>query len=647
MATFNLPLGLKNQAMVKVYKNPAGDNDGKEVTLNDRSVDVAVNADNKNLLEITLPAVAANEIYRLKLEAGAVNAENKPDNANKAIAPKNMDITIGAAPVLVADKAPYLSGQKIIVPFDGPIIILDPGKIKYRFAANAEADFSAAIKPANPKAVNNNQLEIPLNNLLVDGQVYRIELKAGALSGGKNKASMDAITSRDITVIEPTLTNVKPVFDSNTQFRITFPVAVDIVGDGSTIKVQKKDDKDDPDTLADESNFRTVSSRNIAVDGTDTKKINITLTAGEVATPYTQVWKVDFPKNTVETATSKITNSSPLTTEEGVLRLTDLYSWEEVPTSGSSKWLARNQHTSVVFNGKIWVLGGYNGKNLNDVWSSPDGATWTELTPKDKNGNTVAKETAVANKNWWTARYLHTSVAFKDKIWVMGGDDNTGKKLNDVWSSPDGATWTELTPKDKNGNTVAKETAVANKNWWTARHLHTSVVFKDKIWIIGGLSVDFSNDVWSSTDGSTWMEEDNNTSMIGDFIYKHTSAVFKGKIWVIGGEFVGNIGEGKSVWSSTKGKTWNKGTANLPNAVNYAKAVKYKDRLWSFGGGINQKKSFWSSANPATGWTAENTLSSNLTQTQAVVFKNRIWLLGGYYDGTRTDKVWKMGTGTE
>ena len=85
-----------------------------------------------------------------------------------------------------------------------------------------------------------------------------------------------------------------------------------------------------PRTVVDESSFRTVSSRDIAVDGTEAKKINIILTGGEKMTPYTQVWKVEFPANTVKTAISQIPNAGPLTTLESEKpKLTDLYSWEE------------------------------------------------------------------------------------------------------------------------------------------------------------------------------------------------------------------------------------------------------------------------------------------------------------------------------
>ena len=123
-----------------------------------------------------------------------------------------------------------------------------------------------------------------------------------------------------------------------------------------------------------------------------------------------------------------------------------------------SGFSARENHQSVVFNGKLWVIGGYtggfNGKRLNDVWSSSDGITWYQ-------------ETASAE---FSARDGHQAVVFNGKLWVIGGLEDNGKKLNDVWSSSDGITW-------------AQETASAE---FSARGDHQSVVFNEKLWVIGG-----------------------------------------------------------------------------------------------------------------------------------------------------------------
>ena len=87
----------------------------------------------------------------------------------------------------------------------------------------------------------------------------------------------------------------------------------------------------------------------------------------------------------------------------------------------------RSGHGSIVFDNRIWVLGGAQTPYVyrNDVWYSSDGSTWTRAT-------------AAAG---WSPRYGHTSVVFKDKMWVIGGRDASGM-LNDAWYSADGVDWT-------------------------------------------------------------------------------------------------------------------------------------------------------------------------------------------------------------
>ena len=91
----------------------------------------------------------------------------------------------------------------------------------------------------------------------------------------------------------------------------------------------------------------------------------------------------------------------------------DEMEWTQATASAGWSW--RVDHTSVVYDGKMWVIGGYAGKN--DVWWSTDGVTWTQATEH-------------AN---WSARYRHTSVVYDGKMWVIGGYDGSVK--NDVWRS--------------------------------------------------------------------------------------------------------------------------------------------------------------------------------------------------------------------
>ena len=87
----------------------------------------------------------------------------------------------------------------------------------------------------------------------------------------------------------------------------------------------------------------------------------------------------------------------------------------------SAPFSARSEHSSVVFDGGIWVIAGYTatGSQLtNDVWYSFDGISWDNKT-----------QTANFSK-----RQSHSSVVFNNKIWVIGGGDNTSF-YNDVWYS--------------------------------------------------------------------------------------------------------------------------------------------------------------------------------------------------------------------
>ena len=181
VAPFNLSIAINDWRKVKVYKDPAGGNE--EINLN--QADIAVNSTSKNLLEITLPAVTAGEVYRLRLDAGAVSEEDKAANTNETITPA--DITIGASPALHTETDPFLGRQKIVVTFDAPIRILDKARIKYQL------DGTPTTPDTDPAVVNTNQLEIPLNDPPAAGHVYRIHLEPGALGGDKNQPSTGAI----------------------------------------------------------------------------------------------------------------------------------------------------------------------------------------------------------------------------------------------------------------------------------------------------------------------------------------------------------------------------------------------------------------------------------------------------------------------
>src|SRR5215472_15387662 len=160
-----------------------------------------------------------------------------------------------------------------------------------------------------------------------------------------------------------------------------------------------------------------------------------------------------------------------------------------VKATDKAAWRPRDSSGEVVFKDQLWLLGGWFDSFTappRDVWSSPDGKTWKLVT----------KEAP------WKHSDLPMTFVFKDRMWLMGGWFNgrlPGHSAgNEVWSSADGEKWEQVTAKAG----------------WTPRIAAGAVVFKGRMWILGGTEdyyfgdeKSLKNDVWSSTDGKEWKRE--------------------------------------------------------------------------------------------------------------------------------------------
>ena len=223
-----------------------------------------------------------------------------------------------------------------------------------------------------------------------------------------------------------------------------------------------------------------------------------------------------------------------------------------VQAVNSTEFPARADHSSLVFQGKLWVIGGYGGaRTFNDIWQSADGVHWKEVTRSAA----------------FPVRYGHSSVVFDNKMWVIGGSGDSGNYYNDVWYSSDGVTWT-----------LATDSAP-----FPPRYSHTSVVFDNKIWVIGGYNAQAGNlnDVWYSSDGKTWKEANNSAAWParGD----HTSLVFDRKMWLMGGS--GDSGNFQDVWYSSDGEQWTQasGSAFFPARTCHSSLI-FGKKAWIIGG---------------------------------------------------------------
>jgi hypothetical protein len=248
-------------------------------------------------------------------------------------------------------------------------------------------------------------------------------------------------------------------------------------------------------------------------------------------------------------------------------------SWSMASTSTSNMWSPRATAASVVFGGKIWVMGGFdaNFNGLSDVWRS--------------NNNSASSWTQISSSTPWSARQGLAITAFRpsnnnsnrpglmpEKMWISGGMANGNVWMNDVWSSTDGVSWTQVT---------------ANAPW-TARRYHQMVSFNNKLWIIGGTDNQNTGlgDVWSSTDGANWTQVVANAPWTGRG--QHQVVVANGYMWLTGGWSYANGTYFNDVWKSSNGINWNRVTAAAPWAGRSEHSSVFANgRLWIMAGGMN------------------------------------------------------------
>jgi hypothetical protein len=312
------------------------------------------------------------------------------------------------------------------------------------------------------------------------------------------------------------------------------------------------------------------------------------------------------------------------------------YRWENI--TRQAEFAPRDGAGALTFKGRMWLIGGWNpGDKVhfpricnNEVWSSADGAAWTLEKPntfvdaafdarKDWEGRHTAGYVVLNDrmfivggdvnqkhyqsdvwesrdgKNWrlvsdkpapWAPRALHYTVAFRNKIWLIGGQtmpafsESSEIFYRDVWTSEDGRDWRKLEPKEP---------------CWTARGMiGGAAVFQDRIWLLGGGTYDtpntperkFYNEVWSMSDGVSWKRHADAPWAPRQY---HDVAVFDDRLWVL----EGYNGENRNdVWYSADGETW-KELKDTPWAPRHAASIFVHDgALWMVAGN-NMQSDVW------------------------------------------------------
>mgnify|MGYP006277701261 CR=1 FL=1 len=257
----------------------------------------------------------------------------------------------------------------------------------------------------------------------------------------------------------------------------------------------------------------------------------------------------------------------------------------------------------VAFKNKLWMIGALPNEN---TWHSKDGETWIQSPGNDAFNNRIGFDIIV----------------FDDRLWLMGGSKQSGftsENLSDVWFTENGIEWT-----------LATDNAA-----FPARRSHKALVYKEKMWIIGGYGTNYLNDVWYSTDGVNWTESITNADFPGRM--NHSCCVFQDKIWVSGGS--DSKTKYNDVWYSSDGITWNAATldADFSKRIAHSSLV-HDNKLWIIGGYDGDfLNDIWYSSDGIS-WTesVSHASFSGRRNHSTVMFQNMLWVIGGlnYFNNT-------------
>ena len=143
---------------------------------------------------------------------------------------------------------------------------------------------------------------------------------------------------------------------------------------------------------------------------------------------------------------------------------------------------ARQSTAAIRFNGKVYVIGGVqdyaHGQYTKNMLRSDDnGTTWVNASPKSTSSD-------ISNL---LHRADHQAVVFQDKIFVIGGyrgsgsgvdqhwEDDPIETLKDVWSSADGENW------EREGEIATLPDYFPDEE----HYYYRAVVFDGKIFVVG------------------------------------------------------------------------------------------------------------------------------------------------------------------
>ena len=232
---------------------------------------------------------------------------------------------------------------------------------------------------------------------------------------------------------------------------------------------------------------------------------------------------------------------------------------------------ARNGAELIEFNGEYWFLGGAEAFSrprrtyYNDIWKSSDGKNWQK----------------VVDNAPWEERSDFNLFAYDNKLWLIGGDNNNKAGTtwyNDVWSSDDGITWTQ----------------VIQHGPWETRNSMSVTTHNNKMYLIGGhslMSWHAYQDIWESSNGKDWVKVGSiSDDLLGvtearHGIAEHTVTKFNDEYYLIGGQLSSAFYAHRRVLKSKDMVNWEVALTPTPwenysgNNLSFLRPFVYKGNL--------------------------------------------------------------------
>jgi N-acetylneuraminic acid mutarotase len=339
--------------------------------------------------------------------------------------------------------------------------------------------------------------------------------------------------------------------------------------------------------------------------------------------------------------------------------------------------VSRSDHTSMVYNGYLYVMGG---------WTSPGGTSNAVLYAQLNNNGTVGTWTSTTNlatgiysaaasvyngyvyvvggniagatpvdtvqyapvhadgsvgpwdqtSPFTTARRFHATAAANGFLYILGGQTASNGLLGDVQSAP----------IHTNGTTGVWGTAAS---FPTNRGDHASVAYNGFLYVLGGISSGYLDDVQFApirTDGTlgTWTA----TSSFTPTRFRHTAVALNGYLYVIGGfngSYLADVQYAPIHADGTLGSFST--TASLSHARNAHASVVYNGIIYVFGGhdGVAHLDSIEYATPSADGsigaWsTSTRTLPIARYGMGLAAYNGYIYILGGNSIVGNMDDVW-------